>query len=80
MEPNQKQQKAEDSFYPISVMIQELKSEEVQRRVNSVQGLHEIASALGSARTRTELIPFLSEILDDEDRVLLALTKALSAE
>lgn len=69
---------ADDPLYPIAVLIDELKNEDVQIRLNSIQRLSTIALALGEARTRTELIPFLSEALDDEDEVLLAISKELS--
>ena len=39
--------------------------------------LSTIATALGPERTRTELIPFISESYDDEDEVLLALAEEL---
>lgn len=50
----------EKSLTPIAVLIDELKSEEVKRRVNSVKNLSTIAVALGAERTKSELIPFLS--------------------
>ncbi len=40
--------------------------------MNSVSRLGTIALALGEDRTRAELVPFLSENIDDEDEVLLA--------
>jgi hypothetical protein len=39
----------------------ELKNEDVALRLNSVKRLSTIALALGEARTRAELIPFLTE-------------------
>ncbi len=50
----------------------ELKSDEPLRRLNSISRLGTIAVALGEDRTRSELVPFLSENIDDEDEVLLA--------
>ncbi len=46
-------------------------------RLNSVRRLSTIALALGEERTRSELIPFISESNDDEDEVLLALAEEL---
>jgi len=63
---------------PVNVLIDELKSEEIRKRLNSVKNLGVIASALGSERTRNELIPFLNELMDDEDEVLMALADSLS--
>ena len=64
---------SDDALYPISVLIDELKNEDVQIRLNSIRRLSTIALALGQARTRTELVPFMSEALDDEDEILLAI-------
>lgn len=46
-------------------------------RLNSIKKLSTIAVALGVERTRTELIPFLTETIYDEDEVLLALAEQL---
>ena len=43
----------------IAVLIDELKHEDVQFRLNSIKKLKLIVNALGVERTRTELIPFL---------------------
>ena len=49
----------------------------MQLRLNSIKKLSTIALALGVERTRSELIPFLTETLYDEDEVLLALAEQL---
>lgn len=49
----------------------------LQLRLNSIKKLSTIALALGEERTRTELIPFLTESIYDEDEVLLALAEQL---
>ena len=41
-------------------LIDDLKNEDIRKRLNSVQNLNVIASALGPERTRLELIPFLN--------------------
>lgn len=46
-------------------------------RLNSIKKLSTIALALGVERTRSELIPFLTETIYDEDEVLLALAEQL---
>jgi len=48
-----------------------------QLRLNSIKKLSTIALALGEERTRSELIPFLTETIYDEDEVLLALADQL---
>ena len=50
----------DDSLYPIAVLIDELRNEDVQLRLNSIKKLSTIALALGVERTRSELIPFLT--------------------
>jgi len=69
---------SEEELYPISVLIEELKSEDVSIRLNSIRRLSTIALALGDARTRSELLPFLTDSLDDEDEVLLAFGQELA--
>ncbi|WWD17683.1 hypothetical protein CI109_102124 [Kwoniella shandongensis] len=65
------------SLYPIHLLMDELKSEDVVLRLSSIRRLSTIALALGPARTRDELIPFLQDQLDDEDEVLLVLAEEL---
>ncbi|KAL4475589.1 hypothetical protein ABPG72_009278 [Tetrahymena utriculariae] len=63
---------------PFNQLIDDLKNEDIRKRLNSVQNLHVIANALGPERTRLELIPFLNELMDDEDEILAALVESLS--
>ena len=44
----------DDSLYPIAVLIDELRNEDVQLRLNSIKKLSTIALALGVERTRWE--------------------------
>ena len=67
----------DDSLYPIAVLIDELRNEDVQLQLNSMKKLTTIALALGAERTRSELIPFLTDSMCDEDEVLLALAEQL---
>jgi serine/threonine-protein phosphatase 2A regulatory subunit A len=66
-----------EDLYPIAILIDELKSEDVQLRLNAIHRISTIALALGPQRAREELIPFLQDSLDDEDEVLLALADEL---
>ena len=50
-----------------------------QLRLNSIRKLSTIALALGVERTRSELIPFLTDTIYDEDEVLLALAEQLGS-
>eukprot|EP00842_Homolaphlyctis_polyrhiza_P006624 jgi/Hompol1/6963/HPOL_001017-RA len=67
----------DDALYPIAVLIDELKHDDVVLRLNAIRRLSTIALALGPERTRDELIPFLDESVDDEDEILLALAEEL---
>jgi serine/threonine-protein phosphatase 2A regulatory subunit A len=49
----------DEALYPIAVLIDELKHEDVVLRLNAIKRLSTIALALGAERTRGELIPFL---------------------
>lgn len=62
---------------PIAILMDELRSEDVQLRLNAIHRVSTIALALGPDRSREELIPFLQESVDDEDEVLLALAEEL---
>ena len=57
--------------------MDELRSEDVQLRLNAIDSIPTIALALGPDRAREELIPFLQDSVDDEDEVLLALAEEL---
>mmetsp|Transcript_9040 Transcript_9040/g.26607 ORF Transcript_9040/g.26607 Transcript_9040/m.26607 type:complete len:597 (-) Transcript_9040:174-1964(-) len=65
------------SLYPVAVLIDELRHDDIQLRLNSIKNLGTIATALGPERTREELMPFLQEIIDDDDEVLIALAEQL---
>lgn len=67
----------DDSLYPIAVLIDELRNDDTQLRLNSIKKLSTIALALGVERTRSELIPFLTDTIEDEDEVLWALAEQL---
>ena len=69
----------EEPLYPIAILIDELKNDDIQLRLNSIKRLSTIAKALGEERTRKELIPFLNENSDDDDEVLLAMAEELGS-
>ncbi|KAL9599375.1 MAG: hypothetical protein Q9219_003908 [cf. Caloplaca sp. 3 TL-2023] len=70
-------QNQNDELYPIAVLIDELKHDDVLLRLNAIHRLSTIALALGAERTRDELVPFLDESVEDEDEVLTALSDEL---
>ena len=67
-----------NELYPIAVLIDELKHSDAALRMKSMKNVQTIAIALGCERTRQELIPFLSEAIDDDDDVLLELAGQLA--
>eukprot|EP00727_Mastigamoeba_balamuthi_P007605 m51a1_g3465 putative protein phosphatase 2a scaffold subunit (590) ;mRNA; f:735591-737992 len=69
----------ENSAEAVQALLDRLKNEDVQLRLTSVRRLGVIAKKLRPERTRAELIPFLSESLDDEDEVLGAIAEQLGA-
>ena len=68
---------SDDSLYPIAVLIEELRNEDIAARLASIAKLPTIALALGVERTKSELIPFLTDSIYDEDEVLLSLAEQL---
>lgn len=54
-----------------------IKHAHTQVRLNSFRGIRIIAKALGPQRTREELVPYLSEFIDDDDDILLVLAEEL---
>nr|CAH8871586.1 unnamed protein product [Trichobilharzia regenti] len=68
----------DESLFPIAILIDELRNEDMQTRLASIKKLSTISLALGPERTRTELIPFLTETIYDEDEVLREMAKQLA--
>ena len=64
-----------NSLYPITVLIDELKSDDKKKRVNSVKNLATISTALGKERTRNELLPYIMDLMDDEEEILIVLAE-----
>ena len=67
-----------ESLHPIAVLVTELKAEDVGKRVKSLAQLPTISIALGPERTVAELLPYLTELIDDEPQVQLELAHQLS--
>lgn len=73
----EQEEELDASLYPIAVLLDELKHEDIQLRLNATRRIKTIADALGPERTRGELLPFITETIDDEDEVLLTLAEEL---
>lgn len=72
------QEPTNDDLYPLALLMDELKHDDVANRVVAMQKLDTIALALSPERTRDELIPFLQEVAhDDEDEVYATLAEQL---
>mmetsp|Transcript_5721 Transcript_5721/g.8822 ORF Transcript_5721/g.8822 Transcript_5721/m.8822 type:complete len:656 (-) Transcript_5721:2741-4708(-) len=57
--------------------IDMLRGDDVSGRVAAANKLETVAAALGEQRTRDELVPFLTDGVDDEDEVLMAIASSL---
>jgi serine/threonine-protein phosphatase 2A regulatory subunit A len=57
--------------------IDMLRGDDVSGRVAAANRLESVAAALGEERTRDELLPFLTDGVDDEDEVLVAIASNL---
>lgn len=44
---------------PVGLLMDELKNEDIQLRLNSIRNLGRIAAGMGVERTQEELLPFL---------------------
>lgn len=65
-------------LYPLALLMDELKHEDIANRVTAMNKLDTIAIALGPQRTTLELLPFLSEVAqDDEEEVFAVLAQKL---
>lgn len=50
-----------------TIYIEELKSDDPSLKLNAVSKITAIASVLGKNRVCTELVPYLIEIIDEQD-------------
>ncbi|RNF25601.1 serine/threonine protein phosphatase 2a regulatory subunit [Trypanosoma conorhini] len=66
-----------EHFDSVRSMINNLRSEDPEERLTSMRGIHLIASTLGPGRTRDELLPYLTDYLDENDEVLRVFANAL---
>lgn len=61
----------------VQSLINHLRNEDSQLRLNSMERLSFIARSIGPSKTRKELIPLLVALNEDEDEVLEAMAKEL---
>lgn len=66
------------SYMEVAMLIEHLKSDQEEKRLNAMNNVGHIAATLGPDRTREELLPYLNEGLgDDEDEIMKALATQL---
>jgi len=70
---------ANPSLYPIAVLIDELRCEDQKKRLNSIASFHTICIALGPTRCKEELLPFILELLEDDEEILSKLAEVLGS-
>lgn len=58
--------------------LEDLKSDEVKKRLASVSQLSNIARAFGPEKTKQLIVPFLKEYEDEDEDILLELCNQLS--
>lgn len=68
---------AEHPLYPIAVLLDEMKNEDVSQRLVAIRRISTIALALGAQKARDFLVPLLDDTIDNEDEVLVALGEEL---
>lgn len=67
-----------DDLYPLALLMDELKHDDVSNRVLAMEKVDTIAMALGPERTINELLPFLNDVAqDDEEEVFAVLATKL---
>lgn len=72
--------KRQNLYFKVGMLIQHLKSEREDERLNAMKNIGHIAATIGPDRTREELLPYLNEGLgDDEDEVMKALASQLGS-
>lgn len=67
----------EQDYEAIAIMIDELLKDDPSVRIKAIRSLPIISKALGYERTRDELIPYLTQMIDDDDEVLLVLIEEI---
>lgn len=66
-----------DHFTSVNSLIENLRAEDPELRLTSMRGIHVIAQTIGPERTKSELLPYLTDYLDESDDVLRVFANAL---
>ncbi|CAM9338425.1 unnamed protein product [Discosporangium mesarthrocarpum] len=62
---------------PLQLLQDDFSSSDQEIRLKAIKRVKLVADVLGPEVTRSELIPFINKILEDDDEILLALAEAL---
>ena len=62
----------------LGLMKEELKNEEIERRIEAMRRIGVVAKVIGPEQARTTLLDLLRESVEDDDEVLLAMAKSLA--
>ena len=69
----QKQQASAEHLRDLAGIVDELKSLDVKKRIKSLRGLNRVAATLGHDRTRSELFPYIKELIEENDEEFLVI-------
>jgi len=64
-------------LYEIAMLIDQLKDDDVKLRVNAAGNLVRMAAVLGPDRTRNELIPYIINLTDDDEKVVAVIAEKI---
>mmetsp|Transcript_46253 Transcript_46253/g.142664 ORF Transcript_46253/g.142664 Transcript_46253/m.142664 type:complete len:579 (-) Transcript_46253:85-1821(-) len=64
-----------DHFLSVAQMIDDLRADDKELRLVAMRALVTIAQTLGPERTREELVPYVTDYLDEDDNVLRAMAQ-----
>ena len=68
------------TLYPITVLMDELKTDDKKKKIDCIKNLDTVAIALGAERTRNELMPYIMDLMDDDEEVLGTLAEVLNGD
>lgn len=63
---------------PMDMLVEDMKSENIETRINGMRNLITIARAMGPEKTVNDLIPFLVRDINDEDEVFFEIAEQIS--
>lgn len=64
----------------VASMIDDMRCDDQKKRIAAIKNMTTVAATLGPDRTRTELLPYLQDIImDDDEETLLVLADSLGS-